>query len=240
MTNDITIKADILLFDLDGTLVNSTLAVEKTWEDQINIHNKAFPDKFIDLTTFLHGSHGVRTSETFARSFPELKNDKETIDAWELQIVKKYGYLGKQIEGAISTMDNITKQNIPWAIVTSGTTDLAHSWFTTIFKSVQKPKVFITAHDVSQGKPNPEGYCSAFESLKKIYKLGDSAKGVVFEDAPNGVRAGVNGGFTVVGIASSFSKEVLVGVGATYVVEDFTKVKINKVGDKVELELEVL
>ena len=44
------------------------------------------------------------------------------------------------------------------------------------------------------------------------------------------VLAGVNGGFTVVGIASTFPKEVLLQAGATYVVEDFTKVKIDQSG----------
>lgn len=117
---------------------------------------------------------------------------------------------------------------------------MAHSWFKTLFGEIKWPQVFITAHDVSHGKPDPEGYNTAFEKLKNIYNLGDGAKGVVFEDAPTGIKAGVSGGFTVIGIASTFDKEKLLSAGASYVVEDFTKIKIDKVGNDIELKLEVL
>lgn len=73
MTEIVTINTSVLLFDLDGTLVDSTAAVEKTWENQVNQHNQEFPDKFIDLPTLLNVSHGSRTVETFAAYFPELK-----------------------------------------------------------------------------------------------------------------------------------------------------------------------
>lgn len=234
------VKTNILLFDLDGTLVNSTAAVEKSWENEIITHNKAFPDSHIDLATYLQTSHGTRTEELFIKYFPELKHDKEAIDTWELNIVKNYSHLGKPIGGVIPILEQLNENDLPWAIITSGTTNLAHSWFKKLFSDIKKPQVFITAHDVSKGKPDPEGYNTAFEKLKKNYSLGDNAKGVVFEDAPTGIKAGVNGGFTVIGIASTFDKEKLLNAGASYVVEDFSKAKISKSGDVVELILEIL
>ncbi|RCK57290.1 2-deoxyglucose-6-phosphate phosphatase 2 [Candida viswanathii] len=174
-----------------------------------------------------------------ARYFPELPRDKEAIGKWESDIVSNYGHLGKPIEGA-TTLESANREDVPWGIVTSGTTSLAHSWYRALFEDISKPRVFITAHDVNNGKPDPEGYVTAFEKLKGLYGLADGAKAVVFEDAPTGIKAGVSGGFEVVGIASTFSKEVLLAAGASYVVEDFTKVKISKSGDVVELKLDVL
>ncbi|KGU25730.1 HAD hydrolase, family IA [Candida albicans P57055] len=240
MTEIVTINTSVLLFDLDGTLVDSTAAVEKTWENQVNQHNQEFPDKFIDLPTLLNVSHGSRTVETFAAYFPELKTDRDSVYAWEMGIVQNYGHLGKAINGSVQTLITLNEKNNPWAIVTSANPKLAGFWLDKLFHGVKKPDVFITASDVSKGKPDPEGYCTAFERLKKVYNLNGSAKGVVFEDAPAGIKAGVNGGFTVVGIASTFPKEVLLQAGATYVVEDFTKVKIDQSGEAVKLVLEIL
>ncbi|SGZ51319.1 CIC11C00000000900 [Sungouiella intermedia] len=236
------ISVDYLLFDLDGTLVNSTAAVEKNWHDTVNVHNSEYPDLVIDPVTFLQVSHGSRTVDTFKRHFPYRSSDEVAVGKFEFDIVQKYGHLAQEIEGTSTLISSIEEQfPTRWAIVTSGTQDLAHGWFKKLFGNLSFPRVFITANDVTEGKPNPEGYLAAFHQLCQIGNTSpQSSTAVVFEDAPTGIRAGINGGFKVIGIASTFDKDVLLAAGATYVIKDMHSVTLKKNSQGIKLCLDVL
>ncbi|KAG7666127.1 DOG2 [[Candida] subhashii] len=227
-----TISTDVILFDLDGTLVNSTLAVENSWTNQVNLHNQSHPSSPISLPELLHVTHGTRTIDTFKKFFPELKTDPDSIEAWEREIVTNFGHLGHPIPGSSEFLQALNQAGLSdrWGIVTSGTTELAYAWYDKLFGTagVERPGVFVTANDVGRGKPDPEGYLTAFGKIRDGLGREDKCEAIVFEDAPTGVKSGVNGGFLVVGIGSTFSKEVLVNAGAKYVVEDFTKVKLER------------
>lgn len=221
------VQVDFLLFDLDGTLVNSTPAVEKTWIQQCDNHNlkQTIP---IDSRTLLDSAHGSRTSETIKKWFPYMASDDESINNFERDIVTNYGHLAKEVHGASTLLDSINKlDDNKWAIITSGTRDLAHGWFEKIFTKIAKPAVFVTANDVSHGKPNPEGYLKGFSALKELNGPNREYTAVVFEDAPVGTKAGVAAGFEVIGIATTFGKDTLVKAGATYVVKDLSDVSIS-------------
>lgn len=236
------IIADFLLFDLDGTLVNSTLAVEKTWIEQCNNHNST-NEVPIDAEILLNSAHGTRTAETIKRWFPYLQNDKDSINLFEKAIVTNYGHLAEEVKGATHLIDGINKfGSDQWAIITSGTKDLAYGWFEKLFVNSGKPKVFITANDVSQGKPNPEGYLKAFSQLKETNKLvGHEFSAVVFEDAPVGIQAGIAAGFHVIGIATTFDKDALIKAGSSFVVEDLSKIHITKTtSTSFQLDLDIL
>lgn len=237
-----TIIADFLLFDLDGTLVNSTPAVEKTWVEQCNKHNST-NEVLIEPVILLNSAHGTRTSETIKRWFPYLPTDNQAINIFEKAIVTNYGHLAKEVNGATHLINVINKLGSDqWAIVTSGTKDLAYGWFEKLFTNSDKPKAFITANDVSQGKPNPEGYLEAYSQLKETNKLlGCEFSAIVFEDAPVGIEAGIAAGFHVIGIATTFNKDTLTKAGALFVVEDLSKIHITKTtSTSFQLDLSIL
>ena len=88
--------------------------------------------------------------------------------------------------------------------------------------------MFITADNVKEGKPSPEGYLLGRE------KLGVSDprhKVVVFEDAAAGVRAGKAAGATVIAVLETHSREALAAAGADYILEGLDKVRISSEGD---------
>lgn len=227
MSKTATISTDLVLFDLDGTLVYTTNVVEKLWSELCEKYG-------VDKSNLFEHSHGSRTSEIFARFFPMIDNtDNKAVLDFEKSIPDTHGELVKIIPGAKEILNGLNREK--WCIVTSGNNYIAHSWFNGILSTVQKPGVFITAELVSKGKPDPEGYLKGAEILSSNLGL-TSATRIVFEDAPVGVRAGVAAGATVVGISSGFDAKVLYDSGATYVVNDLTQVKVID-GDKITLEI---
>lgn len=227
MSKKVTLNTDIVLFDLDGTLVYTTDVVEALWSELCDQYG-------VDKTNFFEHSHGSRTSESFAKFFPMIDNtDNKAVLKLENAIPDLHGDKVRVISGAIELLNGLNREK--WCIVTSGNNYIAHSWFNSILKTVQKPTTFITAELVSKGKPDPEGYLKGTEILSK--KLGlSSPKSIVFEDAPVGVKAGVAAGATVIGVSSGFDAQLLYDSGASYVVKDLTQVKVID-GDKITLEV---
>ena len=66
------------------------------------------------------------------------------------------------------------------------------------------PDVLVTAENVDEGKPNPAGY------LRAAALLGvDPAHGLVLEDAPAGVEAGLGAGMTVIAVLTTTDESAL-------------------------------
>lgn len=230
-----TITANVCLFDLDGTIVNTTLAAESAWTKLCNQHN-------VNPTDLFKVSHGSRTEEMLARFFPDVDNTNgKGVSELEKDIADNYLDTIKLIPGAKellisldqdpsnSSLNFNTAGKRKWAIVTSGTRYIAFSWFRSILKDVGKPTVFVTGEDVDVGKPNPLGYNTAKTELCKILKFDQStATSVVFEDAPVGIQAGNAMGAITIGIASSYPAEKLIEAGANFVVKDLTHVTVDK------------
>lgn len=68
------------------------------------------------------------------------------------------------------------------------------------------PEVLISGDDVTNGKPDPEGY------LKAASHLGVSPERcVVVEDTPAGILAGRRAGMNIVAVTTTFAPEKLLG-----------------------------
>lgn len=225
------IIVDYCLFDLDGTIVSTTYAAEKAWRKLCKLHN-------VDADELFRHSHGSRSNEMLARFFPNLDNtDNKAVIELETSMANDYLESVSLIPGSEDLLKSLDKNTESgekvnprkWAIVTSGSPNLAFSWFFTILKDIGKPDVFITAFNVKNGKPDPEGYQSAANQLcDKLHKQFKNTKTVVFEDAPVGIKAGKSIGAYTIGITSTYDKQVLIDAGADFIVKDLTAVKIVK------------
>jgi 2-deoxyglucose-6-phosphatase len=227
-----TVSADVCLFDLDGTIVNTTKAVEHIWEELCKEHG-------VEVNQLYEYSHGRRTAETLARFFPKIDNtNNRGAHEFEEKIVSQYSNLVEVIPGQSQLLNALEYGK--WCIVTSGNKKLAFGWFDHLLSDVKRPEVFITAEMVTVGKPNPEGYLRGAQLLSEKHGLDhQTVRKVVFEDAPVGIAAGVDAGALVIGIASGFDPELLYKAGAAYVVNDLTHVKVID-GSKIELKVEYI
>ena len=186
-------------------MVNSTGAISEFWRD----FGKTRPH--VDPEEIIRTSHGCRTFDVIAKWSPEDAIE-EQVTAWEGAIPDTFGHHAKPIPGSVElvkSFDKLSKEATEngkqrWAVVTSGTLPLATKWLKLL--SIERPDCFITAEKVTKGKPHPQGYQAARDTLgyhDAHYKV------VVFEDAPAGITAGKGAGAMVVGICSTYDPEKL-------------------------------
>ncbi|WP_424887175.1 HAD-IA family hydrolase [Streptomyces sp. XH2] len=167
-----TFTVQALLFDMDGTLVDSTTAVARTWRRFARRHG-------LDAEEILRTSHGHRTAETVARHAPSGADvDAETAWLVAQDVADTTGVVA--VPGAAELLATLPPDR--WALVTSAGRELAARRMAAA--GLTPPPVTVTADDVAAGKPDPEGYLTAARLL------GVPAAGtVVFEDAPAGLDA---------------------------------------------------
>lgn len=179
-------RGKVFLFDMDGTLIDSTEVIEEIWHRWADRHG-------IDGHAVLAKSHGRQASET-VRLFAPQGIDLEAETAWFNEQAAQGTQRIKAVSGAQDFLSGLEPHE--WAIVTSAKRSLAEEWLAAA--GLPQPRIFIAAEDVSRSKPDPEGYRMA------AARLGCAAdEAIVFEDAQAGLEAGRKAGAKVVGIGSS-------------------------------------
>lgn len=208
------LSARALLFDMDGTLVDSHAVVERIWG--------TFADMFgLDVDEILETSHGIRMVDTVRRHAPTGTDaDAVTSRLGVIEIADTDGIV--EVPGAAAFVRGLPAASV--ALVTSATLPLAESRMRSI--GVDLPVAVVTAEDVAHGKPHPDCYLLAAE------RLGVAPRdAVVFEDAEAGIRAGLAAGMRVV-VVGDWKSESTVGLPR---VSDYASLSISLAGDVVTI-----
>jgi len=214
-----------LLFDFDGTLGDSTDAVIKHWH---TIGNEIGVDPNVILQT----SHGRRSIDVLKILSPEKANWKY-IKHMESLLPKNYGADVVEIPGARELLDSVTKAEVPWAIVTSGTTPLVTGWLDVLKFPI--PEHLVVAEDVENGKPDPSCYLMGKEKLG----LKGQAEVLVLEDSPAGIAAGKAAGCKVLAVVTSHTVDQVLAAQPDWIVKDLRSVKVAR-HSQAGVELEIL
>ncbi|MFI0975913.1 HAD-IA family hydrolase [Streptomyces sp. NPDC021093] len=175
------LTAEALLFDMDGTLVDSTVVVERTWRRFARRHG-------LDADEILATAHGRRTGETVARYAPAgVDAAAETARLVAEEIDDVDGIV--PVPGAAELLDGLPAES--WAIVTSAGLELTVHRMAAA--GLPLPRCLLSADDVTEGKPHPMGYLAAARELGTA-----PVSAIVFEDAAAGLEAAVAAGTTPV------------------------------------------
>lgn len=182
--------AAALLFDLDGTLIDS-----EPWHKLAEV--EAFAKFGIQIgVSELEGYMGATLPDLlegigarFGRAIPMdefLSIERPILDA----------YIHERMAVFPDAIDVIGRlEDRPRALVTSSMRWYVDAVFDRFSELKHLFSETICQADVAVGKPHPEGYLLAARRLNA-----DPATCVVFEDSLNGVRAGLAAGARVVGI----------------------------------------
>ncbi|MBV7469653.1 HAD-IA family hydrolase [Aeromonas media] len=209
----LTLRAEALLLDMDGTLVHSTTEVETVWRLWCQSHR-------LDPEPVLAMCHGVRSREVIRALAPQLDLAREVALLDELEI--QHAGVAEPIAGARTLLGALSPAR--WALVTSASQRVARHRLASA--GLPLPRLLIGAEDVVRGKPDPEPYLLAARQLGLA-----PADCLVFEDAPAGIRSALQAGCQVVQIGGD--KRLDVGVRAR--LEDWRQIRLTE--DEAGLQL---
>lgn len=211
-------KCRAILFDLDGTLVESTFFIERLWQDW-GIQHGVSPHRMSDV---MHGRPAVEIINIVA---PHL-SVREEIHALETDEISRMDGM-KTYVGAKELLNSLPPRR--WAIVTSGSLRVASARLN--YAKLPVPEVFITADDVRAGKPAPDAYLLAANRLQV-----EPADCVVVEDSPAGVQAGKAAGMRVIGIESTHPGAAL--AQADIILQQVASIKASPHGSEIHIQFQ--
>ena len=204
---------DAVLFDMDGTLVDSTAAVYRAWARWAVEHGVAEEQ--------MRGHDGIPASSIVAKFLPEDQREAGILRINELELSDTGGLA--VLPGAAEALAALV--DAPNAIATSCTMPLAKARIAS--SGLSAPTVLVTADQVEHGKPAPDPYLLAAERLGV-----DPARCLVVEDAPLGLQAAKAAGCATLAVVTTTAREKL---EADAIVGDLSEVRFEATPDGIRV-----
>ena len=201
---------EAVLLDLDGTLIDSTASVTRSW--------RAFATHYGVNAQKLQENHG-QTAENLVRILlpPEL-HEEGLQRITDLEVADAIGL--SPVPGARNFYQSVPVERR--AVVTSGSIPIATARLRGTDFDI--PDVMVTANDITRGKPDPEPFLLAAQ------KLGvDPRRCLVFEDAPAGISSAKAAGCSVVAVGGTVPDSDL--AGADLVIDALDRVFLSSTPD---------
>ncbi len=201
-----------IIFDLDGTLVDSLPYHYKAWkiffkENKVENFSERLKDYkgggTLDLLTAVYGDKYSR------KELKIMTDDKEIIfrEIYKNNVVPIMGFMDmfeliKSKKILVGIASNAVRKNVKMIL--------------SELKIYEKFDSIICGDEVKRGKPDPEMFDETVDrfNLKKEECL-------IFEDSVEGVSAAVNSRVDVVGITSSTSGEILIDKGCITTIDNY-------------------
>lgn len=194
MLNDL----DAVIFDLDGTLVDSMWMWESIDIEYLGRFGIEFPK---DLQTCIEGMSFSETAAYFKKRF-HIKDSLDQIKSdWNRMAWDKYLHEVPMKEGVKELLDYLKNNSIPAGIATSNSRELVDL----IIEKHQLGGYFSsirTSCEVAKGKPSPDIYLLVAEDLRA-----EPSRCLVFEDILQGVMAGKNANMKVCAVYDKYSEK---------------------------------
>ncbi len=191
-----------VVFDLDGTLIDSHVAMIRSYERWAGEYNISL-DRMPALL-------GMPSASVSAALLPPEDVESATERIEVLEVTDTDGVVA--LPGAIAALELLPHDRV--AIATSCTQELMHARMQAA--GIPFPDVIVTRDQVAEGKPAPDSFLLAADRLGM-----DPGQILVVEDAPAGIAAARAAGCAVLGISSTKHPDDL---AADAVVTDLSEV----------------
>lgn len=181
---------DAVIFDIDGTLVDSTTALWAAWAQWGTEYD-------VDAEE-ADRWHGHSSEEVVVGILGEERAPQALARAVELEI--EHGPEAKALPGAVEALAAIPEGHK--AIATSGVLAVASARLAGA--GIVPPEVFVTYDDVTRAKPDPELFLVAADRLGFAPE-----RCLVVEDSVAGLQAAHAGGFATLAVVTTTPREAL-------------------------------
>jgi beta-phosphoglucomutase len=206
-----------MIFDMDGTIIDTTRPDYDAWEKAFSEYKVKLPWKeYIDML-------GMKSSEIVKKYLDLSEKDVEKLIHRKEEILKKDIEINKvsYIEGAERVLTYLKGRYYKLALATGAQKEkldfiLEQLNFAPYFDEI------ITADEVNSGKPDPEMFLKAAEKLKL-----KPEQCLVWEDSTLGVQAAKAGGFRCIAITTTRKKDKLLEADA--IVDNFTRINLDQI-----------
>lgn len=202
---------EAVIFDMDGTLVDSMPYHYKSWEvffEQQGI--------FLTKEEFDSIHHG-----TLFDIMPRIFGDISHEESYRLGMLKEqafrelYKHEIKPIDGLIEWLETLKKAGLKIGLGTAA--DFTNADFTVDAIEIRKYfDVIVTSDIVKEGKPSPAVYLKVADMLHV-----NPADCLVFEDTVSGIQAGLAAGMKVIGITTGLSKEAMQALPVSAIIDNY-------------------
>lgn len=207
-----------VIFDMDGTLIDSTPAVERSW--------LTWAREFgLDTGEGMHDFHGVPARGIITQLLPAAKHQEALDRIVELELADVDGVV--PLPGAIESLQSLPVR----AIATSCTQALARRRIAAA--GLPAPEVVVTADDVTHGKPHPAAFLLAAERLGI-----DPTDALVVEDATSGLRAARDAGCASLAVVTTTPRDKLEELAPDLIVPDLGAVRWRIDGGRIRVQLD--
>jgi sugar-phosphatase len=203
------LNAKGLLVDMDGTLLDSTAAIEAGW--------RSFAVRWgLDPEEVLGAIHGRRTTDVIALYASRLPISHEQAVAYHRQ----NSGIGLSdvvaFPGALDLLESTPSERL--VVVSSGTR--AEILLRLEAAGLPPVPLIVGADDVDEGKPAPDPYLMG----AKLLGL-DPGQCLALEDAPAGIASASAAGCTTVGLLSTHTAVEM--AGATLIARDLSAISVS-------------
>lgn len=200
---------DAILFDIDGTLVDSTYHHAIAWQRAFDRHDVVIPLWRIHRTV---GMGGDKLVAAVAGEQVESELGDDLRDAW----LQEYAKLEPEVAplpGAADLVRRLAETGYRIALASSGDPDFAQAALDDLGVGDQV-EVLTTSADAESSKPEPDLIGVTLD------RLGDVDRAVLVGDTPYDVESAARAGLGCIAVRSGgYGEAELTGAGALLVVE---------------------
>lgn len=189
---------EAIIFDMDGTLIDSMWIWPSVDDDYLKKYNLKKPENFHEM---MEGKSYVEVARLFLDIFPELDRTLEQVmEEWMDMTYDKYVHSVDMKEGVHDFILEMRARGKKIGIATSNAGELVDATLEALdirplFDSVR------SACEVREGKPSPDVYLLVAKDMEVAPE-----RCLVFEDVPMGILAGKRAGMRVCGVDDDFSR----------------------------------
>jgi HAD superfamily hydrolase (TIGR01509 family) len=205
-----------LLFDLDGTLVDSD-------PEHLVAFQRVFAPHGIELDHSEYAANimGASNAMIASRYLSHLSplEQAAALDAKEADYRDNLGAL-EPILGALALLDFADRRGLKCAVVTNAPRANAEKVLAALGIGQRLP-ILVIGGELARSKPDPLPYLTALERTGAL-----AAHSIAFEDSLSGVRAAAAAGLAVVGMMTTLDSRTLIEAGATFTASNFTDPQI--------------
>lgn len=205
-------KAIAALFDFDGVIMDTETQYTIFWDEQGR--------KYLDEADFGRSIKGQTLTQIYEKYFSDLPEAQEQISSGLSVFEKSMSY--EYIPGVEAFMAELRRQGAKIAVVTSSNEEKMQNVYNAHPEFRGMVDRILTGEMFARSKPAPDCFLLGMEifgaSPEHTY---------VFEDSFHGLQAGMTSGATVIGLATTNSREAITGK-AHSIIDDFTEMTYER------------